>query len=178
MVRAAAMVAALWAGAMLAIGAIAAPAVPKATAPVAAPAAAAKPALAQVAAQRDRYAAQLIVELPGLPVSGTCVRVPVFVGHSEAINIEFEKELSAKKAQSILREAPGIMLIDKHEDGGYATPIEAAGDDATYVSRVREDATVENGLNLWCVSDNLRKGAALNAVQIAELLGSKVLKKG
>ncbi|RZM34479.1 MAG: aspartate-semialdehyde dehydrogenase, partial [Sphingomonas sp.] len=99
------------------------------------------------------------------------------VGHSESINIEFENEISAEDAKRILREAPGIMLIDKHEDGGYITPIEAAGDDATYVSRVREDPTIENGLNLWCVSDNLRKGAALNAVQIAELLGRRHLKK-
>ncbi len=113
-----------------------------------------------------------------IKVSATCVRVPVFVGHSEAINIEFEKELSAKKAQGILREAPGVMLIDKREDGGYVTPIECVGDGATYVSRVREDPTVDNGLSLWCVSDNLRKGAALNAVQIAELLGRRHLKKG
>jgi aspartate-semialdehyde dehydrogenase len=106
------------------------------------------------------------------------VRVPVFVGHSEAVNIEFVKEISAKKAQAILREAPGIMLVDKREDGGYVTPVECVGDSATYVSRVREDPTVENGLVLWCVSDNLRKGAALNAVQIAELLGRRHLKKG
>ena len=112
-----------------------------------------------------------------IKVSATCVRVPVFVGHSEAINIEFENEISAAQAKRILREAPGVMLIDKHEDGGYATPIECAGDDATYVSRVREDPTVDNGLSLWCVSDNLRKGAALNAVQIAELLGRRHLKK-
>ena len=115
---------------------------------------------------------------PKIKVTATCVRVPVFVGHSEALNIEFENEISAEDAKRILREAPGIMLIDKHEDGGYATPIEAAGDDATYVSRVREDPTVENGLALWCVSDNLRKGAALNAVQIAELLGRRHLQKG
>ena len=115
---------------------------------------------------------------PKIKVTATCVRVPVFVGHSEAVNIEYEKEMSAKKAQSILREAPGIMLIDKREDAGYTTPIEAAGDDATYVSRVREDPTVDNGLVFWCVSDNLRKGAALNAVQIAELLGRRHLKKG
>ncbi len=113
-----------------------------------------------------------------IKVTATCVRVPVFVGHSEAINIEFEKELSAKKAQSILREAPGIMLVDKHEDGGYTTPVECVGDYATFISRVREDSTVDSGLNIWCVSDNLRKGAALNAVQIAELLGRKHLKKG
>ncbi len=115
---------------------------------------------------------------PKIKVTATCVRVPVFVGHSEAVNIEYEREMSAKKAQSILREAPGIMLIDKREDAGYTTPIEAAGDDATYVSRVREDPTVDNGLVFWCVSDNLRKGAALNAVQIAELLGRRHLKKG
>ena len=115
---------------------------------------------------------------PKIKLVATCVRVPVFVGHSEAINIEFENEISAKKAQSILREAPGIMLVDKREDGGYITPIECVGDFATYVSRVREDPTVENGLVLWCVSDNLRKGAALNAVQIAELLGRRHLKKG
>jgi aspartate-semialdehyde dehydrogenase len=115
---------------------------------------------------------------PRIKMVSTCVRVPVFVGHSEAVNIEFEGDISAKKAQSILREAPGVMLIDSREDGGYITPVEAAGDDATYVSRVREDPTVENGLTLWCVSDNLRKGAALNAVQIAELLGRRHLKKG
>jgi aspartate-semialdehyde dehydrogenase len=115
---------------------------------------------------------------PKIKLNATCVRVPVFVGHAEAVNIEFEKEISAKKAQSILREAPGIMLVDKREDGGYVTPIECVGDSATYVSRVREDPTVENGLVLWCVSDNLRKGAALNAVQIAELLGRRHLKKG
>ncbi|MDR6789439.1 aspartate-semialdehyde dehydrogenase [Sphingomonas sp. BE138] len=114
---------------------------------------------------------------PKIKVVATCVRVPVFVGHSEALNIEFENELSAEDAQNILREAPGVMLVDKREDGGYVTPIESAGDDATYVSRVREDSTVDNGLALWCVSDNLRKGAALNAVQIAELLGRRHLKK-
>ena len=115
---------------------------------------------------------------PKIKVNATCVRVPVFVGHSEAINIEFEREISAEQAQDLLREAPGVMLVDKREDGGYVTPIEAAGDGATYVSRVREDPTVENGLTIWCVSDNLRKGAALNAVQIAELLGRRHLKKG
>ncbi|WP_114951519.1 aspartate-semialdehyde dehydrogenase [Sphingosinicella terrae] len=114
---------------------------------------------------------------PKIKVTATCVRVPVFVGHSESINIEFEEEISAKKAQSILREAPGIMLVDKREDGGYVTPVECVGEYATYVSRVREDPTIENGLNLWCVSDNLRKGAALNAIQIAELLGRRHLKK-
>ena len=115
---------------------------------------------------------------PKIKLTATCVRVPVFVGHSEAVHIEFENEISAETAQNILREAPGIMLIDKREDGGYITPIECAGDSATYVSRVREDPTVENGLILWVVSDNLRKGAALNAVQIAELLGRRHLKKG
>src|SRR6478672_11996872 len=114
---------------------------------------------------------------PKIKVTATCVRVPVFVGHSESINIEFEREISAREAQSILREAPGIMLVDKREPGGYVTPVEAVGDYATFVSRVREDPTVENGLSLWVVSDNLRKGAALNAVQIAELLGRKHLKK-
>ncbi len=115
---------------------------------------------------------------PKIKVTATCVRVPVFVGHSEALNIEFEDEISAEDAQKILREAPGIMLVDKREDGGYVTPVECVGDYATFVSRVREDPTVENGLSLWCVSDNLRKGAALNAVQIAELLGRRHLKKG
>ena len=115
---------------------------------------------------------------PKVKVTATCVRVPVFVGHSEAINIEFENELSAEEAQNILREAPGVMLVDKREDGGYVTPVECVGDYATFVSRVRDDSTVDNGLNLWCVSDNLRKGAALNAVQIAELLGRRHLKKG
>ncbi len=114
---------------------------------------------------------------PKIKVTATCVRVPVFVGHSEAINIEFENEISAKKAQSILREAPGVMLVDKRENGGYVTPVECVGEYATYISRVREDPTVENGLSIWCVSDNLRKGAALNAVQIAELLGRRHLKK-
>ena len=113
-----------------------------------------------------------------IKVTATCVRVPVFVGHSEAINIEMENELSAEDAQRILREAPGVVLHDKREDGGYITPVECVGDFATFISRVREDPTIENGLNLWCVSDNLRKGAALNAVQIAELLGRRHLKKG
>ena len=107
---------------------------------------------------------------PKIKVTATCVRVPVFVGHSEAINIEMERELSAEDAQRILREAPGVVLHDKREDGGYITPVECVGDFATFVSRVRDDPTVDNGLNLWCVSDNLRKGAALNAVQIAEEL--------
>ncbi len=113
-----------------------------------------------------------------IKVTATCVRVPVFVGHSEAINIEFEEFLDEDEARDILREAPGIMVIDKREDGGYVTPIECVGDFATFISRIRQDSTIENGLNLWCVSDNLRKGAALNAVQIAELLGRECLKKG
>jgi aspartate-semialdehyde dehydrogenase len=112
-----------------------------------------------------------------IKVSATCVRVPVFVGHSEAINIEFENEISAEQAQEILRESPGVMLVDKREDGGYVTPVECVGDYATFVSRVREDPTVDNGLSMWVVSDNLRKGAALNAVQIAELLGRRHLQK-
>ena len=114
---------------------------------------------------------------PKIKVTATCVRVPVFVGHSEAINLELERELSAEQAQAILREAPGVMLVDKREAGGYTTPVECVGEYATFVSRVREDPTVENGLSLWCVSDNLRKGAALNAVQIAQLLGRRHLKK-
>jgi aspartate-semialdehyde dehydrogenase len=107
---------------------------------------------------------------PKIKLTATCVRVPVFIGHSEAVNIEFEKPISADEARDILREAPGVLVIDKHEPGGYITPHEAAGEDATYVSRIREDPTIENGLSLWCVSDNLRKGAALNAIQIAEVL--------
>ena len=114
---------------------------------------------------------------PTIKLTATCVRVPVFVGHSEAVNIEFENEISAEEAQNILRESPGVMLVDKREPGGYVTPVECVGDYATFVSRVREDPTVENGLSLWVVSDNLRKGAALNAVQIAELLGRKHLQK-
>lgn len=112
---------------------------------------------------------------PSIKVTATCVRVPVFVGHSEAVNIEFEDFLDEDEARDILRQSPGIMVVDKREDGGYITPVESVGDFATYVSRIRQDSTVENGINLWCVSDNLRKGAALNAVQIAELLGNKVL---
>ena len=113
-----------------------------------------------------------------IKVTATCVRVPVFVGHSEAINIEFEDFLDEDEARDILREAPGVMVIDKREDGGYVTPVECVGDYATFISRIRQDSTIDNGLNLWCVSDNLRKGAALNAVQIAETLGNRVLKKG
>ncbi|SFK11264.1 aspartate-semialdehyde dehydrogenase [Celeribacter neptunius] len=115
---------------------------------------------------------------PAIKVTATCVRVPVFVGHSEAVNIEFEDFLDEDEAREILRTAPGILVVDKREDGGYVTPVESVGDFATFISRIRQDVTIENGLNLWCVSDNLRKGAALNAVQIAELLGRRVLKKG
>src|SRR5512139_3211446 len=112
---------------------------------------------------------------PKIKLVATCVRVPVFVGHSEAVDIEFEKPITADEARDILREAPGVLVIDKREPGGYITPHEAAGEDATYISRIREDATVENGLVLWCVSDNLRKGAALNAIQIAEVLINRKL---
>ena len=115
---------------------------------------------------------------PKIKVTATCVRGPVFVGHSEAINIEFEEPLDWQEAQDILREAPGVLLIDKREPGGYITPVECVGDYATYVSRVRQDSTIDNGISLWCVSDNLRKGAALNAVQIAEVLGQRCLRKG
>ncbi len=112
---------------------------------------------------------------PKIKLVATCVRVPVFIGHSESINVEFEEPISADEARDILRTAPGVLVIDKHEPGGYITPYECAGEDATYVSRIREDTTVENGLVLWCVSDNLRKGAALNAVQIAECLINRKL---
>ena len=112
---------------------------------------------------------------PKIKLVATCVRVPVFVGHSEAVAVEFENPITADEARDILREAPGCLVIDKREDGGYVTPVEAAGEDATYISRVREDPTVENGLMLWIVSDNLRKGAALNAVQIAEVLVNRKL---
>ncbi|PWJ16495.1 aspartate-semialdehyde dehydrogenase [Jannaschia seohaensis] len=115
---------------------------------------------------------------PSIKVTATCVRVPVFVGHSEAVNIEFEDFLDEDEARDILRTAPGILVVDKREPGGYVTPVECVGDFATFVSRIRQDATIENGLNMWIVSDNLRKGAALNAVQIAETLGTRVLKKG
>ncbi len=107
---------------------------------------------------------------PAIKLTATCVRVPVFVGHSEAVNIEFENPISADEARDILHEAPGVVVIDRREDGGYITPVECAGEFATYVSRIREDSTVDNGLSLWVVCDNLRKGAALNAVQIAELM--------
>jgi aspartate-semialdehyde dehydrogenase len=107
---------------------------------------------------------------PKIKLTATCVRVPVFISHSEAVNIEFENPITADEARDVLRNAPGCIVIDKREPGGYVTPLEATGEDATYISRIREDATVENGLVLWCVSDNLRKGAALNAIQIAETL--------
>ena len=107
---------------------------------------------------------------PKIKLTATCVRVPVFISHSEAVNIEFEHPITADEARDILREAPGCLVIDKREPGGYITPHEAAGEDATYISRIREDPTIDNGLNLWVVSDNLRKGAALNAIQIAEVL--------
>ncbi|HMN86913.1 MAG TPA: aspartate-semialdehyde dehydrogenase, partial [Bauldia sp.] len=110
-----------------------------------------------------------------IKLTATCVRVPVFVSHSEAVTIEFENPISADEARELLREAPGCLVIDKREDGGYITPYEAAGEDATYISRIREDPTVENGLAMWVVSDNLRKGAALNAVQIAEVLINRKL---
>jgi aspartate-semialdehyde dehydrogenase len=114
---------------------------------------------------------------PDIQLTATCVRVPVFIGHSEAVTIEFEEAITADKARQLLRAAPGILVVDKREDGGYVTPIECAGEDATYVSRIRKDPTVEHGLSLWIVSDNLRKGAALNAVQIAEsLINRKLLK--
>ena len=112
---------------------------------------------------------------PKIKLTATCVRVPVFVGHAESVNIEFEEELTADDARAILREAPGCLVIDKREDGGYITPYEATGEDATYISRIREDPTVENGLAMWVVSDNLRKGAALNTVQIAEVLVNRCL---
>lgn len=107
---------------------------------------------------------------PKIKLTATCARVPVFIGHSEAVNVEFENPITADEAREILRDAPGCQVLDKREDGGYVTPYESAGEDATFISRIREDSTVDNGLSMWIVSDNLRKGAALNAVQIAELL--------
>jgi len=112
---------------------------------------------------------------PKIKLVATCVRVPVFIGHSEAVNIEFDEPISADEARDILRNAPGCLVIDKREPGGYVTPFECAGEDATYISRIREDPTVDNGLVLWVVSDNLRKGAALNAIQIAECLINRKL---
>jgi aspartate-semialdehyde dehydrogenase len=115
---------------------------------------------------------------PDIQLTATCVRVPVFIGHSEAVTIEFERAITAERARQLLRSAPGVLVVDKREDGGYVTPVECAGEDATYVSRIRKDPTVEHGLSLWIVCDNLRKGAALNAVQIAEcLINRKLLNK-
>ncbi|MGO4389249.1 aspartate-semialdehyde dehydrogenase [Microvirga sp. 2YAF29] len=114
---------------------------------------------------------------PKIKLTATCVRVPVFISHSEAVNVEFEKPITADEARNILRSSPGIMVVDKREPGGYITPHEAAGEDATYISRIREDITVESGLSFWCVSDNLRKGAALNAIQIAEAMANRGLLK-
>ncbi len=114
---------------------------------------------------------------PKIKLTATCVRVPVFIGHSEAVNLEFENPISAEEAREILSTAPGVQVLDRREDAGYITPLECAGDYNTFVSRIREDFTVENGLAMWIVSDNLRKGAALNAVQIAEALAARHLKK-
>ncbi len=114
---------------------------------------------------------------PAIKVTATCVRVPVFIGHAEAVNIECERPLSAADARAVLDEAPGVLVVDHRADEGYVTPVEAVGEDAVYVSRIREDPTVDNGLNLWVVSDNLRKGAALNAIQIAELMIEDYLAK-
>jgi aspartate-semialdehyde dehydrogenase len=115
---------------------------------------------------------------PNIAVHATCVRVPVFIGHGEAVNVEFELPVTAGEARACLRDAPGVEVVDVREDGGYVTPLESAGEDAVYVSRIRKDPTVANGLAFWCVSDNLRKGAALNAVQIAEtLIAQRMLAK-
>ncbi len=110
-------------------------------------------------------------------VQATCVRVPVFIGHSEAVTVEFEEPVTASDARAILREAPGVVVMDTRDDGGYITPADCAGEDAVFVSRLRRDPTVEHGLSFWCVSDNLRKGAALNAVQIAEVVVAQGLLK-
>ena len=112
---------------------------------------------------------------PKIKLTATCVRVPVFVGHSEAVNVEFEEPITAEEARKILREAPGVLVVDKREPGGYVTPVECVGDYATFVSRIREDQTLDNGLSFWVVSDNLRKGAALNTVQIAETIVNRNL---
>ena len=114
---------------------------------------------------------------PAIQMVATCVRVPVFVGHSEAVNVEFERPITAEQARGVLRDAPGCQVVDRREDGIYVTPIDAAGEDSVYISRVRKDPSVEFGLSMWIVSDNLRKGAALNAVQIAELLAERYLSK-
>ncbi len=115
---------------------------------------------------------------PKIKLTATCVRVPTFVGHAEAVNVEFENPISDDEAREILRAAPGILIVDKREDGGYVTPVECVGDFATFISRIRVDPTIDNGLSFWCVSDNLRKGAALNAVQIAEILVNRNLVEG
>ncbi len=112
---------------------------------------------------------------PAIKVTATCVRVPVFIGHAEAINLECERPISAEQARAALRSAPGVAVVDHRVDEGYVTPVEAVGEDQVYVSRIREDPTIENGLNLWVVSDNLRKGAALNAIQIAEAMDRSYL---
>jgi aspartate-semialdehyde dehydrogenase len=112
---------------------------------------------------------------PKIKLTATCVRVPVFISHCETVNVEFEQPISVDEAREVLRRAPGCLVIDSREPGGYVTPYEAAGEDATYISRIREDATVENGLSMWIVSDNLRKGAALNTIQIAESLINRKL---
>ncbi|MEX2644022.1 MAG: Asd/ArgC dimerization domain-containing protein, partial [Acetobacterales bacterium] len=112
-----------------------------------------------------------------IKVHATCVRIPVFIGHSEAINVEFARPVSAEEAREIWEQAPGIVVFDRRADAGYVTPVDVVGEDSVYISRVREDPTVENGLSFWCVADNLRKGAALNAVQIAELLVEHHLEK-
>lgn len=114
---------------------------------------------------------------PDIAVHATCVRVPVFVSHSEAVNVEFARPVSVEQATDALRNAPGVVVLDTREPGGYATPVETTGDDPVFVSRIRKDPTVKNGLSFWCVADNLRKGAALNAVQIAEVLARDYLKK-
>jgi aspartate-semialdehyde dehydrogenase len=125
---------------------------------------------------------KMVVEIrkivsPDIKLVATCVRVPVFIGHSEAVTVEFERPVTAAEARAVLREAPGISVMDSRDDGGYITPVECAGEDSVFISRIRKDPTVEHGLSFWCVSDNLRKGAALNAVQIAETVVAKGLLK-
>jgi aspartate-semialdehyde dehydrogenase len=114
---------------------------------------------------------------PSIKLTATCVRVPVFVGHSEAVNVEFEREITAEQARQLLKQQRGVSVVDIRADEGYVTPVEVAGEDNVYVSRIREDVTVDNGLSFWVVGDNLRKGAALNAVQIAEKLVKEHLKE-
>ena len=114
---------------------------------------------------------------PRIKVSASCVRVPVFIGHGEAVNLEFAKPVTAEQARAALNGAPGVTVIDHRQDEGYVTPQECAGEDPVYVSRIREDPTVENGLNIWVVADNLRKGAALNTIQIAEVLIDRYIKQ-